>query len=62
MTSPREESPGQGSTEAEGLTAGSTGALDGAAAAGSLGAVGGATAGGDDLVPTEAPDPTVGPD
>ncbi len=44
---------------AEGATPGSVGALDGAAALGSRGAV---PSGDDDLVPTEAPDPAVGPD
>ncbi len=44
----------------EGATPGSTGALDGAAAAGSAGAVSAPQPG--SLMPTEAPDPSVGPD
>ena len=45
---------------AEGATPGSTGALDGAAAAGSAGAVSSRKS--ESLMPTEAPDPSVGPD
>jgi hypothetical protein len=44
----------------EGASAGSIGALDGAAAAGSMGAVGGGERG--SVMPEEAPDPSVGPD
>ena len=45
----------------EGAKPSDVGALDGAAAAGSAGAVG---AGGDDdgAIPTEGPDPSIGPD
>ena len=44
----------------EGASAGSIGALDGAAAAGSLGAAGGGER--DSGMPEEAPDPSIGPD
>lgn len=52
---------------AEGATPGTIGALDGAAAAGSAGATRPPAAdfdsgGGDGGVPTEAPDPSIGPD
>lgn len=69
MSDPQRDSEPTG-TDAESLHAsregeegggpGAVGALDGAAAAGSLGAVGSSGHGG--AVPTEAPDPSIGPD
>lgn len=53
-----ERSPGE--QEAETATPGAIGALDGAAAAGSRG--GDSSDSQEDAMPTDAPDPSVGPD
>lgn len=55
-----EEQPNPDTRMEEGGSPGAVGALDGAAAAGSVGAVGGAES--DGAIPSEAPDPSIGPD
>jgi hypothetical protein len=54
------ESRDQSARSAEGGDAGAVGALDGTAAVGGLGAVSGSEQ--DNVMPEEAPDPSIGPD